>query len=161
MIDENKRLREENERLKSIIEEYKNREKDLAEAEKRAKERADEIISAAEKLFNSEADRLRLFKLAWDKVFAGKTADSEKIERLNALALKIDDVISGRGEYFALSVGEKTDEMRRLVGNDENLVRSDDIFIGDGDDGFSMDEILNPDKNQDLASVLKDLGIGE
>ncbi|MBO4323453.1 MAG: hypothetical protein J5836_02210 [Clostridia bacterium] len=159
MTEELERLKEENARLKREIEEYRNRESELSLSEKKAKEKADEIVFAAEKLFNLEADRLRLFKIAWDRNFAKSKGSSERLDKLNDLAVKIDDIICGRGEYSALSYFEKTETLRKLVGEDEKLIEKGEVYIGDGKEGFSMDEILNPPKDQDLSKLLKEMGI--
>ena len=90
MIEELERLKEENARLKSRVEEYEKRESEIAKKENLAKIKADEIISSAEKLFDLEADRLRLFKIYWDRKFSKSFSDDERIKKLNDLAVKID-----------------------------------------------------------------------
>lgn len=154
-------LLEENEYLKKTVAAYKARESEIALAEENAKKKAAEITLAAEKIFNLEADRLRLFRLSWDAKFSTLKGDREKLEKLNALAVKIDDVVSGRGIYGDMTYGEKTEEMRRLVGEDGKLISRSDVYIGEGEDGFSLDEVLNPKETQDLASLLKEMGVTE
>ena len=159
MTEELERLKEENEKLKNRIKEYEKREKEIAEKEHLAKIKADEIISSAEKLFDLEADRLRLFKIYWDRKFSKSFSDDERIKKLNDLAVKIDEIIKGEGKYLSATYDEKTDAIRKIVGEDEKLIGDKDIFIGDGEDGFSMSEILNPSKEQNLSEILKEMGI--
>ena len=157
-MTELERLKEENARLKREIEDYKAREREIAVAEKKAKEKADGIVSSAEKLFDLEADRLRLFRIYFDRLFSLSKADGERVEKLNALALKIDAVINGEGEYSELDFVKKTAEFKRLVGEDEKLIGGG-VRIGDGEDGFSMSDIINPPKEQDLEKLLSEMGI--
>ncbi len=159
MPTEEAELLSEIEYLKGVIKKYESREAEISEKEKEAEKRAKEIIDSAERLYNLEADRLRLFRLAWDKRYAAY-GDKAKLEQLNDLALKIDEVINSDGKYADLDFKEKTDELRRIVGDDGKL-NGGDLYIGDGEDGFSLDEILNPQSGQDLASMLKEMGITE
>ncbi|MBR1867986.1 MAG: hypothetical protein IJ800_05350 [Clostridia bacterium] len=155
-------LEAENEYLKSVVDGYRNREKEIEEAEKKASENAERIIRSAEKIFDMEADRLRLFKLAWDRKFAALSAnDKNRLEALNALAFRIDEAISKRGRYAALSTAEITAEMRRMVDEKGNLVQSEGIFVGEGEEGFSLDDILNPKEDLDLESLCKEMGLME
>ncbi len=146
--------------LNGVIKKYEAKEAENAERIADAERQAKEIVDAAERLYNLEADRLRLFRLAWDKKFAA-ASDKKSLERLNELALKIDEVISLNGKYADLDFKAKTEELRRIVGEDGKLISGDPIFVGDGEEGFSLDEILNPKGGQDLAEMLKEMGITE
>ncbi len=158
-IDE---LEAENEYLRSVIEKYKSREKEIEDAERKAKENAERIVEAAEKIFDMEADRLRLFKLSWDRKFATLSASEKgKLEGLNSLALRIDEAIERKGKYSDLTTADVTAEMRRMVDEKGTLLKSESVFVGEGEEGFSMDEILNPKEDLDLESLCKEMGLME
>ena len=155
-------LRAEVDYLKKIVEEYERREEDIESAEKRAKERADEIVGAGKKAFDLEVDRLRLFKMAWDKRFAAMgRADRERAEKLNSLAVAIDNVMSGKYEYKNLSEMQKTDEARRLVDDSGDMIDGSDIYLGEGENRFSLDEVLNPQGDFSLEDLCREMGLME
>ena len=154
-------LSAENEYLKSVIEGYKKRETDINSLEENAKKKAAAIEKAAEKLFNLEADRLRLFKLGWDKKFARLSAEEkEKLSALNDLAVKIDEVIGGKFDYATYDFRAKTQTLRRLVDDNGSLLKDAPLF-GEGEDKFSIDDILNPKGELDLADLCREMGLME
>lgn len=165
----------ENRKLRREVDLFRAREKELADdlaAAAAAREKADGVLAeakvklseaeaAAEKLYDLEADRLRLFKAAWDKKFAAFFVGGGNAERLNSLAAEIDDVVCGRREYADLSYKSKVSELRRLVDEKGKLISDSAVLFGDGEDGFSLDDILDPKGDLDLASLCREMGLSE
>ena len=150
-------LSQENEYLKKVIEDYEKREEEINILEEKARKKADEIIKSAEKLYDFEADRLRLFKACWDKLYKKLILGGERgIERLNYLAEKIDNIFTD--ENYRGKPSEKADEARRLISSDGSYVKSD-IVIGEGENSFSLSDLITDDS--DLLSLCEELGLTE
>ncbi|MBO4262198.1 MAG: hypothetical protein J5903_00245 [Clostridia bacterium] len=155
-------LKAENEYLKGVIKRYEEREEEISRAEAAARKKADEIEKSAEKLFDTEADRLRLFKLVWDKKFAALSArDKSRYESLNALAIRIDGVIRGEREYAGADFRAKTETLRRMLTEEGDIASEGGVFIGDAENGFSLDDVLDPKEKLDLETLCKEMGLME
>ncbi|MBO5851183.1 MAG: hypothetical protein J6R29_02490 [Clostridia bacterium] len=124
-----------------------------------AKMRAKIITSSAREQYKTEVDVLKLFIEKWN-IFVNETVKSypsDKTRKLVAVADMIKEILLS-DDVSSLSNKQKIEEIYKLT---EGVVAQNRSLYGVSDNGFDMEEVLNPKGNLDLMELCKELGVTE
>ena len=124
-----------------------------------AKMRAKIITSSAHEQYKTEVDVLKLFIEKWN-IFVNETVKSypsDKTRKLVAVADMIKEILLS-DDVSSLSNKQKIEEIYKLT---EGVVAQNRSLYGVSDNGFDMEEVLNPKGNLDLMELCKELGVTE
>ena len=131
----------------------------------RAKERAQSITDTAKEQYKIEIERLKLFNARWN-AFVNSTVKEypcDKTRKLVAVSQMITEILMRDEEPFYTSK-EKIEEIYTLI-DDKGFMQSESSerpsLFGKSDNGFDMEEVLNPKGELDLKTLLKELGVTE
>jgi hypothetical protein len=122
-----------------------------------ARMRAKIITSAAKEQYDTEISKLKLFVEKFNEYVEEivKQYPSDKTRKTVAVGQMIKDILN-REETLEYTSKEKIAEIYDIVL--ENKTNKKTLY-GVGENGFDMDEVLNPKKDLDLNSLLKELGV--
>ncbi len=124
-----------------------------------AKMRARIITNSAREQYKAEVDVLKLFIDKWNS-FVNETVKSypsDKTRKLVAVADMIKEILQN-DDVSSLSNKQKIEEIYKLT---EGVVAQNRSLYGVSDNGFDMEEVLNPKGNLDLMELCKELGVTE
>ena len=155
-------VREKNE-LAGQLDAIKSRESLIIATLERAEKTAAELIEQAELEYSLEIDRLKAFSEKWESYFKKvkeKYPTSNVVKKAVSVKRKIDLVLKNDenskkiiNEIDGLISGDKKKKF-----NPKEKIR--DYIAATGDNGFNLDEVLNPGKLQ-LEDLCKELGLIE
>ena len=109
--------------------------------------------------YKIEIERLSLFIDRWKK-FTEETVSNypcDKTRRINAISHMVEDILS-RDERENYSVKDKIEEVYKLI--DEISFQKPSLY-GESENGFNMEDVLNPKGNLDLLELCKELGVDD
>ena len=162
------KLEDENEYLKAKILKLEAVSTEAEKTLENAKIEAEKITAAAKLEFDTEVDRLRLFKGRWDNFVKGiteKFSNDERLIKLNALILTLDGIFADNVSENGCDISseEKIAQAKKLLSENKDLGKSkiSKIRLGDDKNGFDLDEVLNPKEIPDLYKLCKEMGLTE
>ena len=124
-----------------------------------AKMRAKIITSSAREQYNTEVDVLKLFIERWNS-FVNETVKSypsDKTRKLVAVSDMIKEILQN-DDATNVSSKQKIQEIYKLTEGFKVQSRS---LYGESENGFNMEDVLNPKGNLDLMELCKELGVTE
>ena len=124
-----------------------------------AKMRAKIITSSAREQYNTEVDVLKLFIERWNS-FVNETVKSypsDKTRKLVAVSDMIKEILQN-DDAANVSSKQKIQEIYKLTEGFKVQSRS---LYGESENGFNMEDVLNPKGNLDLMELCKELGVTE
>lgn len=154
-------LTTENREMRSQLNEYVNKKNHIEKALTDAETQASAIVKNAELSYELERLKIKRFSEKWDKYF---TLLKEKyplypyVKKTCEISDKLNDVLSCNGKQV-VSVAEK------LVEKKDNeafnpMSRINDYVAASGDNGFNLDDVLNPGELR-LEDLCEELGLIE
>lgn len=122
-----------------------------------ARIRAKIITSAAKEQYDTEIGKLKLFIEKFNEYLEDivKEYPSDKTRKTVVVGQMIKDILN-REESLEYTSKEKISEIYKIVLDNKPKRKG---LYGIGENGFDMDEVLNPSKDLDLDSLLKELGV--
>ena len=122
-----------------------------------ARIRAKIITSAAKEQYDTEIAKLKLFIEKFNEYLEDvvKEYPSDKTRKTVVVGQMIKDILN-REETLEYTSKEKIAELYKIVLDNKPKRKG---LYGVGENGFDMDEVLNPSKDLDLDSLLKELGV--
>ncbi len=128
-----------------------------------AKESAEQITQTAKEQYKIEVERLKLFNARWN-AFINKTVKaypSDETRKLVVVSEMITEILMREEEDY-YTAKDKIEDIYRLIDKEGvyETVQKPSLF-GKSDNGFDMEEVLNPKGELDLKSLLKELGVTE
>ncbi len=124
---------------------------------KNARIRAQIITSAAKEQYDTEVSKLKLFIEKFNVYMEDVVSEypSDVTRKTVVVGQMIKDILN-REETLEFTSKDKISEVYKLVEDYKPKKRS---LYGEGENGFSMDDVLNPKEKLDLESLLKELGV--
>ena len=128
-----------------------------------AKESDETISQTAKEQYKMEIERLKLFNARWN-AFINKTVreyPSEQTRKLVVVSEMITEILMREEEEY-YTAKDKIEDIYKLIDKEGGYetVQKPSLF-GKSDNGFDMEEVLNPKGELDLKSLLKELGVTE
>ncbi len=122
-----------------------------------ARLRAKIITSAAKEQYDTEIAYLKLFIEKFNEYTEDivKEYPSDKTRKTVVVGQMIKDILN-REETLEYTSKEKIQEIYKIVLDNKPQRKG---LYGIGENGFDMDEVLNPKEELDLDSLLKELGV--
>ncbi len=160
-------LKNENCTAMCSIEKYKNKEAQISSALKNAEEKAQDLISFAQKSYDLELANIRNFSTRWKNYFnyiKEKYPHNNEIKEANKVCQKIDKIVSkdcqSKDKIIQIDCIVKTSERQRKKEAFNPKQKINDYISSTGSNGFNLDEVLNPGE-LDLGDICKELGLTE
>ncbi len=124
------------------------------------KSRAQEITDNAREQSKAEIERLKLFNARWNSYVNKivKEYPSDKTRKIVALSQMITEILM-REESFEYTPLDKIEDIYKIIddGSEEKFDRTKTLF-GESENGFNMEDVLNPKEELDLMSLCRELG---
>ncbi len=124
-----------------------------------ARMRAKIITSAAKEQYKVEVDRLNLFTTRFNN-FVKEVVNaypSDKTRKLALVSEMLKEILT-RDETETYTSKDKIEEAYKII--DEMTFKPKGLY-GEGENGFNMDDVLNPKGELDLMEICKELGVTE
>ncbi len=124
---------------------------------KNARLRAKIITSAAKEQYETEVNKLKLFIERFN-AYVSDVVDnypSDMTRKTAAVGQMIKEILN-REESLEFTSKEKINEVYTLLKDFKPKKKS---LYGESENGFNMDDVLNPKEDLDLDSLLKELGV--
>lgn len=153
-------LSNENSILQSQLDEFKQKEKLIISTLERAEKSADEIIEQAKEQYLQEMQRLKAFVENWNDYFDDLKEKYPLYSNVKK-ALKIRDRVkdfNGGDVKVAITELDESIDKYKIKFNPKQKIK--DYIASTGDNGFNLDEVLNPGKLE-LEEICKELGLIE
>lgn len=124
-----------------------------------AKMRAKIITSSAREQYKTEVDALKLFIDRWTAFVSDtvKSYPSDKTRKLVAVSDMIKEILQG-DDCATVSNKQKIEEIYKIT--DGFKIQAPSLY-GESENGFNMEDVLNPKGNLDLMELCKELGVTE
>lgn len=124
------------------------------------KSRAQEITDNAKIQCKAEIERLKLFNARWN-VYVNKIVKeypSDKTRKLVAVSEMITEILM-KEETFEYTPLSKIEDIYKIIGDgvEDKFDRTKTLF-GESENGFNMEDVLNPKEELDLLSLCRELG---
>ncbi len=127
-----------------------------------AKERAQSITETAKQQYKIEIERLKLFNARWNAFINStvKKYPSDETRKLVVVSQMITEILMRDEEPF-YTAKDKIEDVYSIINQNESEILSQEkpSLYGKSDNGFDMEEVLNPKGDLDLKSLLKELGV--
>ncbi len=154
-------LKEESLELKNQLEAYKNRIKLNEESIRSAKLKAEEIEQTATLKYEAEVEYLKNFNSKWRKYFKylSETYPLYKAKEESEKVVKTLEKVLGK----KITDKEKISELDlavSVVADYNGFKENRPMAVGISDNGFNIDEVLNPGE-LDLEELCKEMGMME
>ncbi len=124
------------------------------------KTRAQVITDNAKEQSKAEIERLKLFNARWNSYVNKivKEYPCDKTRKIVALSQMITEILM-REESFEYTPLNKIEDIYKIIddGSDEKFDRTKTLF-GESENGFNMEDVLNPKEELDLMSLCRELG---
>lgn len=127
-----------------------------------AKKRAQDITETAKEQYKIEIDRLKLFNARFN-AFVNKTVQnypSDQTRKLVVVSAMITEILQRDEEEF-YTAKDKIEDIYKLIDEEGASYSQKPSLFGKSDNGFDMEEVLNPKGELDLKSLLQELGVTE
>ena len=123
----------------------------------------EDIAKTVKEQYKIEVERLKLFNARWN-AFINKTVQaypSDETRKLVVVSQMITEILM-RDEEEYYTAKDKIEDVYKLI-DKEGLYKEEQrpSLFGKSDNGFDMEEVLNPKGELDLKSLLKELGVTE
>ena len=129
----------------------------VSEGSENARIRAKIITSAAKEQYETEINKLKIFIEKFngymDEVVS--TYPSDITRKTVVVGQMIKDILN-REESLEYTSKEKIADVYNLVKDHKPKKKS---LYGESENGFNMDDVLNPKEELDLDTLLKELGV--
>lgn len=113
------------------------------------------------KEYQIEVERLKLFNARWNS-FINKTVQnypSDQTRKLVALSNMITEILMKEDAEF-YTAKDKIEDIYKLIDKEGDLTEPKrPSLFGKSDNGFDMEEVLNPKEKLDLKTLLDELGV--
>lgn len=124
------------------------------------KVRAQEITDNAKEQYKAEIERLKLFNARWNNYVNKivKEYPSDKTRKIVACSQMITEILM-REESFEYTPLNKIEDIYKIIddGTEDKFDRTKTLF-GESENGFNMEDVLNPKEELDLLSLCRELG---
>lgn len=124
------------------------------------KSRAQVITDQAREQYKTEVERLKLFNARWNNYVNKivKEYPSDKTRKIVACSQMITEILM-REESFEYTPINKIEDIYKIIedGSDSKYDRTQTLF-GASENGFDMEDVLNPKEDLDLLSLCRELG---
>ncbi len=111
--------------------------------------------------YKIEVERLKLFNARWN-AFVNKTVQTYPSDQTRKLVVVSDMIteILMRDEEEYYTAKDKIEDVYKLIDKEGDLtsLQRPSLF-GKSDNGFDMEEVLNPKGELDLKTLLEELGV--
>ena len=111
--------------------------------------------------YEIEVERLKLFNARWN-AFVHKTVQSYPSDQTRKLVVVSDMIteILMKEEAEFYTAKDKIEEVYKLIDKEGDLtsIQRPSLY-GKSDNGFDMEEVLNPKEKLDLKTLLSELGV--
>ncbi len=124
---------------------------------KNARIRAKMITSAAREQYETEVNKLKIFIEKFNSYMDDvvSTYPSDSTRKTVVVGQMIKDILN-REESLEFTSKEKIASVYKLI---EDYKPKKKSLYGEGENGFNMDDVLNPKEELDLDTLLKELGV--
>ena len=128
-----------------------------------ARERAQNITETAKEQYKIELEKLKLFNARFS-AFVNATVKNypcDKTRKLVATSEMLTEILS-RDEVPFYTAKDKIEDVYTLIEDkdfSEVVNEQKPSLFGKSDNGFDMEEVLNPKGDLDLSTLLKELGV--
>jgi hypothetical protein len=133
--------------------------KTVAQITEDARMRAKMITSAAKEQYQVEIDRLNMFTNRFN-TFVNEIVNaypSDKTRKLAMVAEMLKEILT-KTETEAYTSKDKINEAYKLI---DGMNFKPKGLYGESENGFNMDDVLNPKGELDLMAICKELGVTE
>lgn len=160
-------LNVENRNLRASLAEYKNKESKVGKAIVAAEEKGEEIVRLYRMTAEAELKTLRLFAEKWRKLaeqMIGVFPDDEA-EKYIGFAEDLSALLGKEGNFFADGAPVSDVAPAQEQSRAQEEVFDPKAIIGrymeseEEDNGFNLDDVLNPKGELDLAKLCRGLGL--
>ena len=155
-------IKSENAQLKETVEKLKDKEKLVLAVLKRAEQTAIDLESQSKLEYELELERLKKFSKAWDDYFK-KVKEKYPASKTIKKAVKVKEHVNQPGKNYLPKQTIK--EIEKMIDEDKKVhpvfdpkKKIGDYIASTSDNGFNMDEVLNPGELQ-LEDICKELGL--
>jgi hypothetical protein len=111
--------------------------------------------------YQVEVERLKLFNARWNS-FINKTVQnypSDQTRKLLSLSNTITEILMKEDAEF-YTAKDKIEDIYKLIDKEGDLTANQrPSLFGKSDNGFDMEEVLNPKEKLDLKTLLDELGV--
>ena len=111
--------------------------------------------------YQVEVERLKLFNARWNS-FINKTVQnypSDQTRKLLSLSNTITEILMKEDAEF-YTAKDKIEDIYKLIDKEGDLTTNQrPSLFGKSDNGFDMEEVLNPKEKLDLKTLLDELGV--
>ncbi len=125
-----------------------------------AKKRAQDITQTAKEQYKIEIERLKLFNARWNS-FVNKTVQeypSDQTRKLVVVSEMITEILM-RNEEEYYTAKDKIEDIYKLIDKEGASNTQRPSLFGKSENGFDMEEVLNPKGELDLKTLLEELGV--
>ncbi len=122
-----------------------------------ARMRAKMITSAAQEQYKVEIDRLNMFTSRFN-TFVNEIVNaypSDKTRKLSAVAEMLKEILT-KNETESYTSKDKILEAYKVI---DGMTFKPKGLYGESENGFNMDDVLNPKGELDLMAICKELGV--
>ncbi len=128
-----------------------------SEGSKNARIRAKIITSAAKEQYETEVNKLKIFIEKFNVYINDVVCNypSDITRKTVAVGQMIKDILN-REESIEYTSKDKVAEVYTLIKDYKPQKKS---LYGESENGFNMDDVLNPKETLDLDTLLKELGV--
>ncbi len=127
------------------------------EGAENARIRAKIITSAAREQYETEVSKLKIFIEKFNSYMGDvvSTYPSDLTRKTVVVGQMIKDILN-REESLEYTSKEKISDVYKLIKDHKPKKKS---LYGEGENGFNLDDVLNPKEELDLDTLLKELGV--
>lgn len=156
-------LNVENKRLLLELDNYKNQDALINSAIKSAQKKADEIVLSAKKVYDLEIESLKSFVLRFDGYFSyiiEKYPHYPAVIEAKKVYDTVANVLDKKSSKDAVKEIEDSIKKAKNVGKTtfNPKQKIEDYVVATSDNGFNLDEVLNPGELH-LEDLCKELGL--
>lgn len=111
--------------------------------------------------YKLEVEKLRLFSVKFNAFVnnAVKNYPCDNTRKLVYLSDLISEILSSDSVDF--KDAKKIEEIYKIIENEDLTTQKRPSLYGEGENGFNMEDVLNPKGELDLMSLCKELGVTE
>ncbi len=156
--EENLELKEKIERLNAELSCAKEKETAISSTLLRAEQLSNELKEKAQLQYSLEVERIKKFSNAWNDYFHALREKYPHYEPVN-VALGVVDEVNNADNFSPKKIIESIEPL--IQNGDERFDpkrKIRDYIAATGDNGFNLDEVLNPGELQ-LEDICKELGL--
>ena len=125
-----------------------------------SQKRAQDITQTAKEQYKIEIERLKLFNARWNS-FVNKTVKeypSDQTRKLVVVSEMITEILMREEEEY-YTAKDKIEDIYKLIDKEGATYTERPSLFGKSENGFDMEEVLNPKGELDLKTLLEELGV--